>query len=59
MFKICLLCTAYAKKMTPFYTIVGSYFVIYTIMITKKTSLYASQLTPLTPFVLGHFTVVC
>ena len=36
MFKICLLCTAYADKMTSFYTIVGSYFDIYTITIMKR-----------------------
>ena len=34
------------------YTIVGSYFVIYTITITKKR-LHASQLTPLKPSYIG------
>ena len=34
-FKTCLLCTAYAEKTASFYMIVSSYFVIYTVTITK------------------------
>ena len=43
------LSTVYAKKSDMFYTLVSSYFVVYTVTIAKKTPLYARQLTLLTP----------